>query len=74
MATIEQARAAKTKVCALLAELPEVGGIAIAWGADGWVLRVDLTAEPDGERPIPTHVDAVPVVTRRVGIPTAHGR
>lgn len=62
-ATIEQARAAKEKVVAMLAALPELRGIGIALLGVGFGVKVNLDA---AVADIPEEVDGVPVVVEVV--------
>jgi len=60
-ATLEQARAAKAKLRARLAGLPELRGIGIAFLPEGCGVKVMLERLPDA-LVIPEEVDGVPVV------------
>ena len=66
MVTIEQARAAKDRLRAMLSEHPAVNGIGITGTGDEYALKVNLLhAIPSGE--IPSEVDGVRVETNVVG-------
>jgi hypothetical protein len=60
-ATLEQARAAKAKLRAQLAGLPELRGLGVAFLPEGCAVKVMLQRLPDGAI-IPPDVDGVPVV------------
>ena len=62
-ATLDEARAAKVKVQAALADRLEVTGIGITRHADGFAVKVDLSAPCD----VPSSVSGVPVHAEVVG-------
>jgi hypothetical protein len=64
-ATLEEARAAKSKAAALLAALPVVG-VGITRIGDGYGLKVNLSHDVAGDT-MPKHVDDVPIQTEVVG-------
>lgn len=63
--TLEEARAAKPKAIALLAELPVVG-VGITRIGDGYGLKVNLR-EPVAADAVPDQIDGVPIQTDFVG-------
>ena len=63
--TLEEARAAKPKAIALLAELPVVG-VGITRIGDGYGLKVNLS-EPVAVDAVPDPMDGVPIKTEVVG-------
>jgi hypothetical protein len=63
-ATLDEARAAKEKVRATLADRPEVTGIGITRDGDGYAVKVDL-AKPCPA--VPPEVGGVPVRAEIVG-------
>ena len=63
-ATLEQARAAKVVAVKALSDLPVVG-IGITRVGDGYGLKVNLGAAPEGE--VPATVAGVPVKVEVVG-------
>lgn len=73
MASLEQAREAKTGLKALLRGLPGVNGVGIARSDDGWCVRVNLVrgSEPVAER-VPDQYAGVPVCTQIVGLAKTH--
>lgn len=64
-ATLEQARAAKPKLAAVLEGLAELRGLGIAVLDGGFGLKVNLSKP--AESPIPSEVDGVPVIVEVVG-------
>jgi hypothetical protein len=64
-ATIEQARAAKEKLAAMLASLPELRGIGIALLDVGFGVKVNLCARP--AQVLPNEIDCVPIVIEVIG-------
>lgn len=64
-ATLDEARAAKAKLAALLESLPELQGLGIAVLDGGFGLKVNLETATPFE--IPPDVDGVPVVVAIVG-------
>jgi hypothetical protein len=66
--SLEKARAAKRSAAARgLASRPQVNGIGISKGADGYMLKVNLISN-DGER-VPDEIMGVPVSIDVVGRP-----
>jgi hypothetical protein len=63
-ATLDEARAAKEKVRAALADRPEVTGIGIARHGDGYAVKIDLARPCDA---VPAEVAGVPVHAEIVG-------
>jgi hypothetical protein len=63
-ATLDEARAAKEKVRARLADRPEVTGIGITRHGDGYAVKVDLAKACPA---VPPEVGGVPVHTEIVG-------
>jgi hypothetical protein len=63
MAGLEEARAAKAKLAAALAERPEVNGIGIVRAGEGYELKVNLRTPV----PVPEEIDGVPVRSAVVG-------
>ena len=63
-ATLDEARAAKEKVRATLADRPEVTGIGITRHGDGYAVKVDLATPCDA---VPPEVGGVPVRAEIVG-------
>lgn len=64
-ATLDEARAAKTKAIALLASLPVVG-LGITRVGDGYGVKVNLSAQVANDA-VPSEVDGVPIKTEIVG-------
>jgi hypothetical protein len=68
-ATLDEARAAKVKVQAALANRPEVTGIGIARHGDGYAVKVDLAracaAVPPEVGGVPVHAEIVGQVRKR---------
>jgi len=64
-ATLEEARAAKSKAAALLARLPVVG-VGITRIGEGYGLKVNLS-ESVAAGAVPEHVDDVPIKMEVVG-------
>jgi hypothetical protein len=65
--SLEQARAAKRSPTARrLSQRPQVNGIGITKGADGYALRVDLV-EPVDRAELPEEIEGVPVAVDVVG-------
>jgi hypothetical protein len=62
---MEQAKAAKAKVVAQLAGVPEVNGIGIAILEGGYGVKVNLRSETSAS--IPEEVDGVPVIVDVIG-------
>jgi hypothetical protein len=62
-ATLDEARAAKEKVRATLADRPEVTGIGITRHGDGYAVKVDLSSPCD----VPPEMAGVPIRTAIVG-------
>jgi len=65
-ATLEEARAAKSKATALLASLPVVG-VGITRIGDGYGLKVNLS-ESVADGAVPNQVDDVPIKMEVVGV------
>ena len=65
-ATLEEARAAKSKATALLASLPVVG-VGITRIGDGYGLKVNLS-ESVADGAVPNQVDDVPIKLEVVGV------
>jgi hypothetical protein len=65
-ATLEQARAAKAKLAAVLAGRPDLRGIGIAVLDCGYGVKVNLTRRPE-DLSLPDDVDGVPVILDIVG-------
>jgi hypothetical protein len=65
--TIEQARAAKETLRALLSEHDAVNGIGITSGDQGYAVAVNLRRPLTANEHIPDYVDGVRVETRTVG-------
>lgn len=65
-ATLQRARAAQTKLAAVLAGVAEIRGIGIAVLGAGYGLKVNLSARPAGTA-IPAEIDGVPVIVEMVG-------
>lgn len=63
-ATLDEARAAKEKVRATLADRPEVTGIGITRDGDGYAVKVDLARACAA---VPPAIGGVPVRTAIVG-------
>ena len=61
------ARAAKSVLSARLSDDPGVIGIGLTRGADGYVVKVDLT-DPAAQPRVPGDVDGVRVVTEVIGV------
>jgi len=68
-ATLDEARAAKERVRAALADRPEVTGIGITRHGDGYAVKVDLvracTAVPPEMGGVPVHSEIVGQVRKR---------
>jgi hypothetical protein len=68
-ATLDEARAAKEKVRAALADRPEVSGIGITRQGDGYAVKVDLArpcdAVPDEVGGVPVHAEIVGPIRKR---------
>jgi hypothetical protein len=65
VATIEQARAAKEKVAAMLGSLPELRGIGIALLEGGFGVKVNLCSAPAQD--LPKEIDCVPIIVEVIG-------
>jgi hypothetical protein len=63
-ATLDQARAAREKARATLADRPEVTGIGITRHQGGYAVKVNLTTPSDA---VPEEILGVPVRTEVVG-------
>lgn len=63
-ATLEQARAARDAMRAVLADRPEVSGIGITRHEGGYAVKVNLTTPSDA---VPKEMLGVPVRTEVVG-------
>lgn len=64
-ATLEEARAAKSKATALLASLPVVG-VGITRVGDGYGVKVNLSVQVSSDA-VPDKIDGVPIKTEVVG-------
>lgn len=62
---MEVAKAAKAKIVAQLAGVPEVKGIGIALLEGGYGVKVNLRTE--SSTPIPEEIDGVPVIVDVIG-------
>ncbi len=66
-ATLDQARAAKSKALGMLKGIRTVRGVGIAKSGDNYVLKVNLQRSPKGKTVLPAEVDGVPVALEVVG-------
>ncbi len=73
-AQIEQARAAKNKLAALLRDLPELNGIGLTRAGDGFAVKINLSGPPGPGTVIPAIFEGVPVLVETVGPVTPRGR
>ncbi len=67
-ATLEQARAAKPAAAALFADLADVVGVGITRIGDGYGIKVNLRAAPQGNQALPSEVGGVPLRVEVVGL------
>jgi hypothetical protein len=75
MATIEQARQAKTRIQNLLNDVPQINGIGITRSDGGWGVQVNVRPGFDAASlNIPASVDGVPVIARDIGRAIAHSQ
>lgn len=69
-ADLEQARAAKDKLAALIADRPAVNGVGIAPFEGGFCIKINLAQPPDEELPqefegVPVRIEIIGRVTKR---------
>jgi hypothetical protein len=66
MASLDEARRAKTAVLSMLEHHDAVNGVGVARVDDGYVVKVNLS-RPDPDLTLPASVDDVPVTSEVVG-------
>jgi len=66
MATLDDARRAKTTVLSMVEQHDAVNGVGVARGDDGYVVKVNLN-RPAPDLTLPASVDDVPVTWEVVG-------
>lgn len=64
--SLEEARAAKSKVREMIADQPVVSGVGLVRVGPGWMIKVNVVREAS-EFDVPQEVDGVPVRVEVVG-------
>ena len=67
MASLDDARRAKTAVVRMLEHHDAVNGVGVARVDDGFVVKVNLSRPPDPDIVLPASVDDVPITWEVVG-------
>jgi hypothetical protein len=67
MASLDDARRAKTAVLSMLEHLDSVNGVGVAQVEDGYVVKVNLSRPPGPDLTLPASVDDVPITWEVVG-------